>query len=261
MSPADSVALVTGSTGGLGLAMAEALGRAGHRVVLHGLEPAAAAARAVGELCERGGQGVSYHQADLSDPAEVQEFARRVLDEQGRIDVLVNNAVVRHFAPVESFPLGHWQTALAVNLTAAFLLIQASLPGMRQRRWGRIFNLTSVYGSRGVAGRIDYVTTKTALIGMTRSVAAETIGSGVTCNAVCPGAVLTPTSERRIQASMRETGLTREAAVARFLDGKQPARQFIEASRVADLLVFLAGDGGADITGSVLPIDGGWLAV
>jgi 3-hydroxybutyrate dehydrogenase len=132
---------------------------------------------------------------------------------------------------------------------------------MRERGWGRIFNMTSVYGMRGTVNRVDYVTTKSALLGLTRAVAAETMGQGITCNAICPGAVHTPTSESRIQALMESQGLDRDAAIERFLTGKQPTGHFVEASHVADLVVFLCGDAAAQMTGAMLPVEGGWLAI
>jgi 3-hydroxybutyrate dehydrogenase len=131
---------------------------------------------------------------------------------------------------------------------------------MRTRGWGRIFNMTSVYGMRGTINRVDYVTTKSALLGLTRAVAAETMGQGITCNAICPGAVHTPTSENRIQALMADQALDRETAVERFLTGKQPTGEFVEASHVGDLVVFLCGDAAAQMTGAMLPVEGGWLA-
>jgi 3-hydroxybutyrate dehydrogenase len=185
---------------------------------------------------------------------------RDVTQRHEGVDILINNAVTRHFAPAEAFPVDCWDRALAVNLSAAFHTIRLSLPGMRERGWGRIFNMTSVYGVRAVANRIDYVTTKAALIAMTRVIALETTNQGITCNAICPGAVLTPTSDVRIRALMDQTGLTREGATEGFLDGKQPTRRFVDAAHVADLVVFLCGAAGADITGAMLPVEGGWLA-
>jgi len=176
------------------------------------------------------------------------------------LDVLVNNAVVRHFESIESLPLEHWNNALAVNLTAALRAIQLVLPGMRERGWGRIFNMTSVYGARAVANRVDYVTTKTALLGLTRSVAIETLGEGITCNAICPGSVLTPNIDGRINALMTERGLDRGDAVREFLRGKQPTGELVEAAHVGDMVVFLCGPSASQITGAMMPIEGGWLA-
>lgn len=253
-------ALVTGSAAGMGHALASGLARAGCNLVLHGLEDPAAVRCVRDELASLYGVAVDYVQVDLAQPDAVIEMMGQVQRRHGAIDVLVNNAVTRHFAPIESFPQDAWDNALAVNISAAFHTIRLALPGMRERGWGRIFNMTSVYGSRATANRIDYVTTKTALVGMTRVVALETINQGITCNAICPGAVLTPNIDGRVQALMAQKSLDRDEATREFLTGKQPILRFVEAAHVADLLVFLCSPAGRDITGAMLPMEGGWLA-
>jgi len=249
-------ALITGSSDGLGLAMASGLAAAGCDVLLHGLEPLADMRATCETLTRQHGVAASYVRADLSRAVGVEAM----MDAAGAIDVLVNNAVVRHFAPIEAFPAERWDQALAVNLTAVFRAVQLSLPGMRTRGWGRIFNLSSAYGSRAIANRIDYVTTKTALLGFTRAVAIETQGQGITCNAVCPGSVLTPNIEQRLTELMTRKQLDRETATREFLVGKQGTGRFVDAGHVADLIVFLCSDAGASITGATLPVDDGWLA-
>jgi 3-hydroxybutyrate dehydrogenase len=253
-------ALVTGSSHGLGFAMADALAAAGCKVLLHGVESAADVQPARDAFEARHGVAPDYIQADLANPEAVEQLVNQTIERTGSLDILVNNAVVRHFAPIDAFPVDKWEQALAVNLSAAFHAVRLSLPRMRERGWGRIFNMTSVYGMRGTANRVDYVTTKSALLGLTRAIAAETFGTGITCNAICPGAVHTPTSEKRIVSLMNETGLAREPAVREFLRGKQPSGQFVEAAHVAQLVVFLCGDAAGDITGATLPVEGGWLA-
>jgi 3-hydroxybutyrate dehydrogenase len=259
-SLAGKTALITGSTAGLGRAFAEGLAGAGCNVVLHGLVPPADVDELRSALADAHGAKVHYIHADLTDPAAIESMVDEVHRVLGGVDILVNNAVVRHFAPVEAFPREAWDAALAVNVSAAFHLVRLTLAGMRSRGWGRIFNMTSVYGSRGTTNRIDYVTTKSALIGMTRAVAMETVGQGITCNALCPGTVLTPNIDMRVRALMQEQGLDRGAAVRRFLAGKQPNEAFIDAAHVAALLVFLCGPASGDINGAVLPMEGGWLA-
>jgi 3-hydroxybutyrate dehydrogenase len=253
-------ALVAGSSNGLGLAMAKALAGAGCDIVLHGLESPDEMTRTTHELAAAFDVSVSYVRADLSITAGVDALIGAARERLGSLDVLINNAVVRHFAGIESFPLEHWNNALAVNLTAAFRAIQLALPGMRERGWGRIFNMTSVYGARAVANRVDYVTTKTALLGLTRSVAIETLNQGITCNAICPGSVLTPNIDGRINALMDERGLNRSDAVREFLKGKQPTGELVDAAQVGGLVVFLCGPSASQITGAMMPIEGGWLA-
>lgn len=249
-------ALVTGSSDGLGLAMGKGLAAAGFDVVLHGLASPDEGQQACDGLMRAYGVQVRYVRADLSTA----EGVEALIASAGQVDVLVNNAVIRHFAPLENFPLARWDQAVAVNVTAAFLAIQRVLPGMRERQWGRIFNLSSAYGSRAIANRVDYVTTKTALLGLTRAVAVETQGQGITCNAVCPGSVLTPNIESRLTALMAEKQLDRQAATMEFLQGKQATGRFIEASHVADLIVYLCSESAASITGATLPVDDGWMA-
>jgi 3-hydroxybutyrate dehydrogenase len=251
-------ALVTGSTHGLGLAIATGLARAGCDVVLHGIEPQAPGDEAGRTLEQAHGIQAMYVRADLSGEAGTRRLTDAARD-AGGVDIVVNNAVVRHFAPIEAFPVAEWERAWAVNVSAAFHLVRLLLPGMRSRGWGRIVNLSSVYGLRGTTNRVDYVTTKSALLGFTRAVALETVGQGITCNAVCPGSVLTLAIEARVRR-LEETGTPRAEAERQFLAGKQPTGRFIDAGHVADLIVFLCGPAGRDLTGAMLPVEGGWLA-
>lgn len=250
-------ALVTGSSGGIGRAIALALIQQGCQVVLHGIE-----SQPVWDHPQEREWLASarYEQADFTDVAAIERVVRATADRYGAVDILVNNAVTRHFGPIESFPVAAWDRALAVNVSAAFHTVRMALPSMRERGWGRIINMTSVYGQRGTRDRIDYITSKAALMGMTRAVAAEVLGSGITCNAVCPGSVLTPNIEARLADLMASRNLDREAATREFLQGKQPGLRFIPASHVAELVLFLCGEAAGDITGSVLPMEGGWLA-
>jgi 3-hydroxybutyrate dehydrogenase len=231
-------ALITGSTQGLGLAAAKQFRAAGCKVVDNGFVDG------------------KYVGADLRNPAEIEAMIAAA----GPIDILINNAVVRHSALVENFGRDQWDEAIAVNLSAAFHAIRLSLAGMKERGWGRILNVSSIYGQRGAANRVGYVTTKTALIGLTRAVALEVVGSGVTCNAVCPGTTETPVHEATIQAMMTTGGLSRGVAEKAFMAGKQPTGRIIAADDVAQLMVFLCGPASSDINGSIFPIDAGWSA-
>lgn len=252
-------ALVTGSAGGIGHAIALALAGQGCAVALHGIEPPQQVQPQLEALQATGAPAI-YHQVDLDDPAAIAAMVAATRGRFGSLDVLVNNAVTRHFAPIEAFPVAAWDKALAVNVSAAFHAVRLALPGMRERGWGRIVNMTSVYGERGTANRIDYVTSKAALAGMTRAIAAEVAGQGVTCNSVCPGSVLTPGIEARLGQLMAERGLGRELATREFLAGKQPGGRFVPAAHVAQLVLFLCADAAAEINGTLLPMDNGWLA-
>jgi 3-hydroxybutyrate dehydrogenase len=251
-------ALITGSVGGLGFAAAKQFAAAGSNIVLSGFAEPEKVAQARAEIEETYQVGTFYSGADLRNPVEIEQMFRDAEDALGSVDVLVNNAVVRHAAPVEQFPVHAWDHGIAVNLSAAFHTIRLALPGMKARNWGRIINVSSIYGLIGAANRINYVTSKTALIGMTRAVALEVLDQDITCNAVCPGSILTPVHEATIRKAMADERLSRADAERRFLAGKQPSGRFIAAEDVANLMVFLCGPGSRDINGAALPIEGAW---
>jgi 3-hydroxybutyrate dehydrogenase len=253
----DKCALITGSVGGLGFAAAERFAAAGCNIVLSGFAEPDAIAQARARI-ETQGVRTIYSSADLRRPQDIDQMFRDSEDVFGGVDILVNNAVVRCAAPVEEFPISAWDEGIAVNLSAAFHTIRLAMPGMRRRGWGRIINVSSIYGLIGAANRINYVTSKTALIGMTRAVALETLGTNITCNAVCPGSVLTPVHDAAIRKTMEDDGLSRAEAEKRFHAGRQPSGRFIAAEDVADLMVFLCGPGSRDINGAALPIEGAW---
>lgn len=257
---AGKCALVTGSAAGLGYAIADGLASAGCSVALHGLESEDAVAGQREALQDRHGVAAVYLRTDLAHEQGVRDLLQGAQSALGAVDILVNNAVVRHFAPIDRFPVEAWENALAVNLSAAFHLVRLALPGMRARGWGRIINMTSVYGERGTVNRVDYVTTKSALLGFTRAVAMETLGDGITCNAVSPGSVLTPGTEMRVQQICRDSGVERAEAERRFLAGKQPSGRFVRPEDVAAAVTFLCSAAAREVTGAVLPVDGGWLA-
>jgi 3-hydroxybutyrate dehydrogenase len=256
---AGKCALITGSVRGLGLAAARRLAACGCHIVLNGLEPAAETA-SIGEDLQRHGVRSLYCRADLRRPEEIARMVDEATDAYGSIDIVINNAVVRHVGSIEHFGTAEWDEALAVNLSAAFHTNRLTVPGMKQNGWGRIINVSSVYGMRGATNRVGYVTTKTALIGLTRAVALETVSHGITCNAVCPGTTETPVHEDALKAVMVAEDVSREEAERRFFAGKQPTGRFVAADHVASLIAFLCGPEGADITGAMLPIDGGWSA-
>lgn len=257
---AGKCALITGSTQGLGYAMAERLAAEGCNIVLNGFGEAAEIEDKRQRLEREHGVRALHHGADLADPAQIAALVDAAHAAFGAVDVLINNAVIRYFAPIEQFEPADWDRALAVNLSAAFHTIRLTLAGMRERNFGRIINMASIYGQRATVNRVDYVTTKTALIGLTRAVALEAASQNITCNAICPGTSPSPNIEERLTATMEEQGLTRERAVERFMASRQPSRRFVAMESVAALAAFLCGPGGADLTGAVIPIDGGWSA-
>ena len=252
-------ALITGSNGGIGYAIAGALAEQGCNIVLNGPGSSGEMEQLRSGIASRNVTCL-YSPADVGKPAQIEQMIREATARLGTIDILVNNAVIRHFHPIEEFPVDEWDAALAVNLSAAFHTIRLALPGMKRRNWGRIVNMGSIHSLRGREHRVDYVTTKHAIIGLTRTVALEVAQSGITCNALQPGWVLTPHSERQIADQMARNGSTREEAIAALLVTRQPSRRFVTKEQVAGFVVFLCSEAASNITGSALSIDGGWSA-
>lgn len=257
---AGRTALVTGSVAGLGYAIAEALAAQGANVVIHGLCPPEEGRAAAARLAEAHGVDAVFDGADLRDVAEIERVAGEAIARFGSVDILVNNAVIRHFEATEDLAPAQWDEALAVNLSSAFHFARLTLPGMKAQGWGRILNMASVYGARGAANRIGYVTTKTALTGMTRALAVETAAHGVTCNAISPGTVPTPPILARIAETARLEGRSEAEVASDYASERHPTGRFVAAENVGALAVFLCSPAGADITGATLPVDGGWLA-
>lgn len=253
-------ALVTGSTQGLGYAIAERLAAQGCDMVLNGFGDAAEIEHKRRHLEESHRIRAMHHGADVGVPDQIAEMVEAVQRTFGSLDIVINNAVVRHFSPLESFKAEEWDRALAVNLSSAFHVTRLALPDMRRRDFGRIVNVSSVYGLFGTVNRVDYVTTKTALIGFTRAVALEVVGQNITCNAICPGTVPTPAIEERLSSFMAQKGLSRGEATEAFLASRQPSGRFVAMEGAAALVAFLCGPDAVDITGAALPIDGGWSA-
>lgn len=251
-------ALITGATAGLGYAIANRLAADGCNVVISGIESQSEVEGALERLQSGRSMKALYIAADLRDPSQIETMMHEAAKAFGTVDILVNNAVVRHFSPVESFPVERWNEALAVNLSAVFHTIRLSLPGMRSRSWGRIINMASPYSLFAAPNRIDYVTTKTALLGLTRTVALETAGTDITCNALCPGTLPTPAIESRIASMAAEKNITVEAATALYLADRQPGGRFISMETVAGFVAYLCGPDTREISGAALPIDSAW---
>ena len=253
-------AVVTGSVHGLGLAIAESLGRAGANIVLNALCSPDEGQAAAEHLAASAGTDVIFHPADLRDVSQIEDLMKVAAARFGFVAIAVNNAVVRHLARVEELTTQEWDMALAVNLSAGFHISRLAIPAMRSKGWGRIINISSIYASRSDENRLAYATTKTAMLGMTRTIAIETADSGITCNAVCPGSIATPAIMGKIEKTAAEEGIPVAEAASNYIASRHPTKRFVSGSNVGALVTFLCSPAGDDITGATLPIDGGWLA-
>jgi 3-hydroxybutyrate dehydrogenase len=259
MSLEGKAALITGSTSGIGLGIAEEMAKAGCNIILNGLgEPAAI--QAVQDRFINYGVRVRYIEADVSNPSECRALMNQTLAEYGGLDILVNNAGIQHVAPIESFATERWDAVLATNLSSAFHLTAAAIPTMRSKGYGRIINIASVLGLVASEHKSAYVAAKHGLIGLTKVVALETARHGITCNAICPGWVLTPMVEAQIRQRMEREGSERQVAERRLLEEKQPSGMFSHPSDIGALAVFLCSESAGNITGASLPVDGAWTA-
>ena len=255
MTLKGKTALVTGSTSGIGLGVALGLARAGADLILNGFGDANAA---IAEVAAFGGK-VGHHPADVSDVQQIAEMFAYAEREFGGVDILVNNAGIQHVAAVEAFPVERWDSIIAINLSAVFHCTRLALPGMRQRGWGRIVNIASVHGQVGSVGKAAYVAAKHGVIGLTKVVGLETATSNVTCNAICPGWVLTPLVQKQID-DRAATGIDPQQAQHDLLAEKQPSLAFVTPAHLGELVLFLCSEAGSQVRGAAWNIDGGWLA-
>jgi len=253
-------ALITGSTSGIGLAIANALAAQGANIMLNGFGDADAIEAARAKLETEHGIKAAYNAADMTKPDEIEALVEGTVAEFGSLDILVNNAGIQHTASIEDFPAERWDAVIAVNLSSAFHAMRHAVPHMRANGWGRIVNTASVHGLVASVQKAAYVAAKHGLIGMTKVVALETAGSGITCNAFCPGWTLTELIKPQIEARAAEHGGDIEAGGRDLLSEKQPSQQFVTVDQIGALVVFLCSDAAAQITGIALPIDGGWTA-
>lgn len=254
------VALVTGSTSGIGLGIATAFAQQGADIVLNGFGDAADIEKLRSELAKKHGVKVIYDGADLSKGAAVRELVENTVRQLGRIDILVNNAGIQHTALIEDFPAEKWDAILALNLSAVFHGTAAALPHMKKQGSGRIINIASAHGLVASASKSAYVAAKHGVVGFTKVTALEAAGQGITANAICPGWVRTPLVEKQITALAEKNGVDQEAAARELLSEKQPSLQFVTPEQLGGTAVFLASDAAAQITGTTVSVDGGWTA-
>jgi 3-hydroxybutyrate dehydrogenase len=249
-------ALVTGSTSGIGLGIAKALAEQGANIMMNGFGEKDAAMAQVKAF----GVEVDYHGADMSKPAEIEAMMQATEKRFGAIDILVNNAGIQHVANVEDFPVDRWDAIIAINLSSAFHTTRMAMPGMKQRNWGRIINLASVHGLVGSAQKSAYVAAKHGIVGLTKVTALETAQTGVTCNAICPGWVLTPLVQKQVDARAEKDQVNNEEAKKRLLSEKQPSGEFVTPEQLAALAVFFCSPAATQIRGVAWNMDGGWAA-
>ena len=253
-------ALVTGSTSGIGLGIAQALARQGANVVLNGFGDAEGPLAAVREAGKAHGVRVAHHGADMSKAADIEAMMAFAATTFGRVDILVNNAGIQHVAAVQDFPVDKWDAIIAINLTSAFHTTRLALPAMQQANWGRIINVASVHGLVGSAQKSAYVAAKHGIVGLTKVTALENATSGVTCNAICPGWVLTPLVQKQVDAKAAAQGISNEEATRQLLGEKEPSLQFTTPEELGELAVFFCSAAGNNVRGVAWNMDGGWAA-
>ncbi len=253
-------AIITGSTSGIGLGIAEAFVEAGINVMLNGFGDADAIEATRARLDGLGDARVGYHGADMTKADEIADLIAQTEADLGPCDILVNNAGIQHVAPVEEFPAAKWDAIIAINMTSAFHTIRHALPGMKARKFGRIINIASAHGLVASPYKSAYVTAKHGIIGLTKTIALEAAEHGVTVNAVCPGYVLTPLVESQIPDTAKARGISEEAVKRDVLLAAQATKEFVTVDQLGALCVFLTSDAAAQMTGTALPVDGGWTA-
>ena len=249
-------ALITGSTSGIGLGIARTMAQHGANIILNGFGDVD---RAKAELAEYDGL-VGYHDADMSKPDQIAAMIKYCEMEMGGVDILVNNAGIQHVSPIDEFPVDRWDAVIAINLSSAFHTIRCAIPAMRERGWGRIINIASAHGLVASAEKVAYVAAKHGIVGLTKVVALETARTGITCNAICPGWVLTPLVQKQIDARAAAAGHSIEQARVALLSEKQPSHEFVTPEQLGEVAVFLCSPAANQVRGASWSVDGGWTA-
>ena len=254
------VAIVTGSTSGIGHGLADALGAAGVNLVINGLGDPAAIEATRADLAKRHGVEVRYHPADMTKPGEIADMVSSTVAAFGRLDILVNNAGVQHVSPIEDFPLDWWDRIIAINLSSVFHGTRAAIPPMKAAKRGRIVNIASAHALVASPFKSAYVASKHGVAGFTKTAALELATAGVTVNAICPGYVKTPLVEAQIADQAKTRGISEEAVMRDVILAAQPTKQFVTVEQLAGMLLYLCSDAGASVNGAILSVDGGWTA-
>src|ERR671918_546426 len=254
------VAIITGSTSGIGLGIAHGLAQAGANIVLNGFGDPTEIERIRTEIEAASGSRVVYNSADMSKPAEIVAMITETHERLGSVDIVVNNAGIQKVAPIEEFPVDKWDAIIAIDLSSAFHTIRTAVPLMKAKGWGRIVNIASAHALVASPFKSAYVAAKHGMLGLTKTVALEVAEQGITCNAICPGYVLTPLVEGQIDDTAEARGIARESVVRDVLLAAQPTKQFVKTKDLGALVVFLVSDAAAAITGTALPVAGGWTA-
>ncbi|MEZ5912060.1 MAG: 3-hydroxybutyrate dehydrogenase [Paracoccaceae bacterium] len=257
MQLSGKTAVVTGSTSGIGLGVAEALAAAGANVILNSFTDSADDHALADRIATTHGVSARYIRADMSKGDD----CRALIAAAGACDILVNNAGIQHVAPIEEFPVGKWDAILAINLSSAFHTTAVALPMMRKAGWGRIVNIASAHGLTASPYKSAYIAAKHGVVGLSKTTALETAGQGITCNAICPGYVLTPLVEAQIPDQMKAHGMDRETVIREVMLLRQPSRQFATTDQIGGTAVFLCSEAAAQITGTTISVDGGWTAL
>ncbi|WP_170774287.1 3-hydroxybutyrate dehydrogenase [Ruegeria lacuscaerulensis] len=257
MSLSGKTAIITGSNSGIGLGIARGLAKAGADVVLNSFTDRDEDHALAAEISDQTGTNARYVKADMSKGDE----CRALIETVGVCDILVNNAGIQHVAPIDQFPVDKWDTIIAINMNSAFHTTAAALPMMRKAGWGRVVNIASAHGLTASPYKAAYIAAKHGVVGMTKSVALETAQEPITCNAICPGYVLTPLVEAQIPNTMKEYDMSRDDVIKNVMLERQPSKEFATVEQLGGTTVFLCSDAAAQITGTTISVDGGWTAL
>lgn len=257
---AGRTAIVTGSTSGIGLGIARSFAQVGMNVMLNGLGNRDEIEETRHGIEDMFGVKALYSAADMSKADDISRMIGQANNAFGHVDIMVNNAGIQHVEAIETFPPAKWDAIIAINLTSAFHAIRAVLPGMKARKFGRIINVASAHGLVASPFKSAYVAAKHGIVGLTKTVALETAEHGVTCNAICPGYVLTPLVQKQIPDTAKARGITEAEVIKNVLLYAQPTKQFVTVEQLGALAVFLSSNAAASITGAAMPVDGGWTA-